>query len=124
MIIRPLPSVAYSANVGGTGTLIGTPPNLILMELLETRYPGGHPLTFGGWMVFSLPDVLINLALVWIILQLYFRTPSWREVCRYRSPLNIMVEKFYPSSAEGQRGRPRTRRRGLACRSCWQTSTR
>ena len=93
MIIRPLPSVAYSANVGGTGTLIGTPPNLILMELLETRYPGGHPLTFGGWMVFSLPDVLINLALVWIILQLYFHTPSWREVCRYRSPLNIMVEK-------------------------------
>ena len=81
MIIRPLPSVAYSANVGGTGTLIGTPPNLILMELLETRYPGGHPLTFGGWMLFSLPDVLINLALVWLILQLYFRTPSWRDLC-------------------------------------------
>ena len=81
-MIRPLLSVAYSANVGGTGTLIGTPPNLILMELLETRYPGGHPLTFGGWMLFSLPDVLINLALVWLILQLYFRTPSWRDLCR------------------------------------------
>ncbi len=28
-------SVAYSANLGGTGTVIGTGPNLILMGLLK-----------------------------------------------------------------------------------------
>ena len=71
-------SVAYSANVGGTGTIIGTPPNLILMEFL-TRY-SGHPLNFGSWMMFSLPDVVVNLLLLWLVLQLYFLRPSLKDL--------------------------------------------
>ena len=38
-------AVAFSANIGGTATLIGTPPNLIMYEYLGA-YPG-HPVTFG-----------------------------------------------------------------------------
>ena len=64
-------SIAYSANVGGTGTIIGTPPNLIFMEFLTSQYPN-HPLNFGSWMLFSLPNVILNLFLLWIVLQLYF----------------------------------------------------
>ena len=72
-------SIACSANVGGTGTLIGTPPNLILMEFLTSQYPD-HPLNFGSWMLFSLPNVIMNLFLLWIILQLYFMgTNSFKE---------------------------------------------
>ena len=70
--------MAYSANVGGTGTIIGTPPNLILMDFL-TVY-SGHPLNFGSWMMFSLPDVLVNLLLLWVVLQLYFLRPSVRDI--------------------------------------------
>lgn len=36
-------SVAYSANIGGTGVVTGTTPNLILMAQLE-RYPGYYSL--------------------------------------------------------------------------------
>ena len=71
--------MAYSANVGGTGTIIGTPPNLILMDFM-TSYTG-HPLTFSSWMMFTLPDVLVNLGLVWIVLQLYFLRPRRRLSC-------------------------------------------
>jgi len=63
--------IAYSCNVGGTGTIIGTPPNMILMEFLQ-QYTD-HPLNFGSWIVFSLPLVAVDLVLVWAILQLYFR---------------------------------------------------
>ena len=71
-------SIAYSANVGGTGTIIGTPPNLILMEFM-TRFTD-HPLNFGSWIMFTLPDVFINLIIVWIILQLYFTRPNIRNL--------------------------------------------
>ena len=64
-------SIAYSANVGGTGTIIGTPPNLILMDYLSSQY-ADHPLNFGSWMLFSIPNVIINLFLLWIVLQLFF----------------------------------------------------
>ena len=48
------------------------------MEFL-TRY-SGHPLNFGSWMMFSLPDVVLNLLLLWIVLQLYFIRPSLRDL--------------------------------------------
>jgi len=67
-------AVAYSANIGGTGTIIGTPPNLILMEFM-TQYTG-HPLNFGSWMAFTLPSVLLNLLILWFVLQLFFIGPK------------------------------------------------
>ena len=28
-------AIAYAANVGGTGTIIGTPPNLVMFEFIS-----------------------------------------------------------------------------------------
>jgi len=71
-------SVAYAANVGGTGTIIGTPPNLILMEFLSDFQD--HPLNFGSWMAFSLPEAILNLFIVWITLCLFFQRHNFRKV--------------------------------------------
>eukprot|EP00092_Neocalanus_flemingeri_P015230 GFUD01016459.1.p1 GENE.GFUD01016459.1~~GFUD01016459.1.p1 ORF type:complete len:521 (+),score=103.80 GFUD01016459.1:27-1565(+) len=71
-------AVAYSANIGGTGTIIGTPPNLILMEFM-TQYTD-HPLNFGSWMVFTIPSVLMNLLILWVVLQLYFMRPNPKQL--------------------------------------------
>ena len=38
-------AIAFAANIGGTATLIGTPPNLVMLEYIN-KYPG-HPVTFG-----------------------------------------------------------------------------
>ena len=77
-------SIAYSANVGGTGTLIGTPPNLILMEFITSRYPD-HPINFGSWMLFSIPNVILNLFVLWFILQLYFKGHNVKELFKCKS---------------------------------------
>ncbi len=47
--------LAYSANIGGTASLIGTPPNLLMLEVLENF--DKHPINFFSWLVLSVPQV-------------------------------------------------------------------
>ena len=71
-------AICFSANIGGTATLIGTPPNLILYEYID-QYPG-HPLTFASWLVLCLPLMMLNLLVCWLWLQLlYLPLPCLRS---------------------------------------------
>ena len=63
-------AIAYSANVGGTGTLIGTAPNLILVEFLSDF--DNQPINFVSWMGFCVPQLIINVFLCWVYLQLFY----------------------------------------------------
>lgn len=49
--------IAIGATVGGTATLIGTPPNLILAGL--TKEITGFEIPFANWMLFAVPMCLI-----------------------------------------------------------------
>ena len=59
--------IAYAASVGGLGTPIGTPPNLIFME--EYRKATGIDVGFLGWMKYGIPVVLLMLPLMWLWLS-------------------------------------------------------
>ncbi len=53
--------IAYAANAGGIATVIGTPPNSVLIGLLENEY---HiEISFLKWMTLGLP---FSILLVWI----------------------------------------------------------
>ena len=58
--------VAYAANVGGLGTLIGTLPNAVLAAFLAETY--GLEIGFGAWMAFGVPLVLVLLPAIWLLL--------------------------------------------------------
>ncbi|EME74015.1 DASS family sodium-coupled anion symporter [Bacillus sonorensis] len=58
--------IGYAGTIGGLGTLIGTPPNLILAASFKTLY--GVEISFGGWMAFAVPVVVILLLAVWLYL--------------------------------------------------------
>lgn len=45
--------IAYAANIGGFATLIGTPPNLVMMAYLKDAY--GIDVIFFRWMIFGIP---------------------------------------------------------------------
>lgn len=57
-------ALAFSANIGGIGTIIGTPPNAIGISFLE----GDEAIGYGHWMLFSLPYVIVMLAFLWLLL--------------------------------------------------------
>ena len=56
--------VAYGAAVGGIGTPIGTPPNVVLMGVFDSTF--GIEITFAEWMAFALPVVAVMLPIVWL----------------------------------------------------------
>jgi sodium-dependent dicarboxylate transporter 2/3/5 len=58
--------VAYSASIGGIGTLIGTPPNLIFAG--SARQLAGREVSFAEYLLIGVPIVLILLPLCWLLL--------------------------------------------------------
>jgi sodium-dependent dicarboxylate transporter 2/3/5 len=60
--------VAYSATIGGIGTLIGTPPNLVFAGVARRMFPDLAELTFLRWLAFGAPMVAIYLPLAWFYL--------------------------------------------------------
>ncbi len=65
-------SVPFAANIGGLGTPIGTPPNAVAMKYLTDDMA----VSFGGWMAFAVPYVIVLLFATWIILNVFFRADT------------------------------------------------
>ncbi|MGL5400802.1 MAG: SLC13 family permease, partial [Plesiomonas shigelloides] len=63
--------VAYSASIGGLGTLVGSPPNAIAAAQLG--------LDFAGWMKFGLPVMLVTMPVMMAVLYLVLR-PNLKHV--------------------------------------------
>jgi len=55
--------LAWSCSIGGLGTPIGTPPNLIFMQVYEEST--GQVISFGQWMSWGVPVVALLLPLAW-----------------------------------------------------------
>ena len=58
--------IAYAASIGGMGTPIGTPPNVVFMGVYEETT--GSTISFATWMAWALPIVLLLLPIAgfWI----------------------------------------------------------
>jgi sodium-dependent dicarboxylate transporter 2/3/5 len=57
--------VAYGASIGGIGTPIGSPTNLVAMGYLEKQ---GLNLGFAQWMIIAMPLMLVMLLAAWAVL--------------------------------------------------------
>ena len=60
--------VAYSASIGGVATLIGTPPNGVLLTQYRTMFPDAPEIGFVQWMIIGVPFTAIMLPLAWLLL--------------------------------------------------------
>lgn len=58
--------IAYAASVGGIGTPIGTPPNLVFMQIYEQST--GNSVSFTQWMSWGVPVVVILVPIIALIL--------------------------------------------------------
>ncbi|MEM6802063.1 MAG: DASS family sodium-coupled anion symporter, partial [Bacteroidota bacterium] len=62
--------IAFSANIGGMATLVGTPPNSVMLGFLQNQY--GIDIGFFQWMKMGLPFALILLSLTYFFLVKVF----------------------------------------------------
>ncbi len=56
--------LAFAANIGGIGTIIGTPPNAIGVSYLT----GDDVIGYGEWMFFAVPFVIVMLLFLWFLI--------------------------------------------------------
>lgn len=65
-------AIAYAASVGGTGTLVGTPPNMVFVGMVQTLYPNAPEVSFIDWMRIGLPFVALMLPVTWFYITRVF----------------------------------------------------
>lgn len=61
-------AVAYGASIGGVGTPIGTPPNIVLLGQLRESFPQAPAITFFAWSKVFFPLVVIFVPIAWLVL--------------------------------------------------------
>jgi sodium-dependent dicarboxylate transporter 2/3/5 len=70
-------AVAYAASIGGVGTLVGTPPNVIFAGAFARLFPAAPPIGFAAWMMIGAPIAIVMTPLSWLFLtRIAFRVPA------------------------------------------------
>ena len=80
--------IAFAANAGGIATVIGTPPNSVLIGLLENQY--NIQISFLTWMSFGLPFSII------MVVAVYFVLVKWMFPCKdilFTASANLISEE-------------------------------
>ncbi len=76
--------IAYAAGLGGIGTIIGTPPNALLVAFLQEHY--GIHVGFGQWMLIGVPVSLVLLLATWV--RLTYRPFHFKSI-----DMHVFLEK-------------------------------
>jgi len=71
-------SIAYACNIGGIGTLIGTPPNALLAGFLLENYD--VEISFARWLMVGIPIVLIMLPIMYVLLSRFVYPVKMKEL--------------------------------------------
>ena len=65
-------AIGYSANIGGTGTLTASAPNVILKGTLKELFPCQNDLTYATWLLYALPIIVVVIILAYFWLMCLF----------------------------------------------------
>ncbi|MEM7568326.1 MAG: DASS family sodium-coupled anion symporter, partial [Pseudomonadota bacterium] len=93
--------LAYSASIGGLGTPVGTPTNLIVIGYLMDQT--GQEISFSQWMLLGVPAVIIMLPAAWFVLtRLAFRLQKL-ETDKGAETLQSRLEALGPTTTPERR---------------------
>ncbi len=82
-------SVIYGSNIGGMGTITGTPANGIYITFLEAhKVPGAASIQFASWLLWAMPLVVCLVVMAWLVIMAVLR--PWRSV---KCTVNITLKE-------------------------------
>ncbi|GAB3550943.1 SLC13 family permease [Arthrobacter tumbae] len=88
--------IAYAASIGSLGTIIGTPPNTLLVGYLQEAH--GIEIGFGEWMLVGVPLAVVMLIIAWFLLTKVLFKPEIDEIPGGRELINKELHKLGPMS--------------------------
>jgi sodium-dependent dicarboxylate transporter 2/3/5 len=90
--------IAFSANAGGIATVIGTPPNSVMIGLLENEY--NIEISFLKWMTLGLPFSIILLIISYLVLVKWMFPNRQLKFKASKHVINSELKKLGPISGK------------------------
>ncbi|RDY59245.1 SLC13 family permease [Flagellimonas nanhaiensis] len=90
--------IAFSANAGGIATVIGTPPNSILIGLLENEY--NTEISFLKWMTMGLPFSIILIGISYLVLVKWMFPNRDLQFNASKEVIQTELKKLGPTSGK------------------------
>ena len=95
--------IAYGASIGGFATLIGTPPNGVLITQMSQLFPEAPEITFSSWMLFALPMSAFYMLAAWLLLTRFIFPLPPTTPFSGRDFINNEIQKLGQMSIEEKR---------------------
>ena len=89
--------IAFSANAGGIATVIGTPPNSVLIGLLENEY--NMEISFLKWMALGLPFSILMIGIIYVVLITFFPSKGL-DFNATKNVIQEQLDKLGPTSSK------------------------
>jgi len=76
-------SLVASTAIGGSLTIIGTPPNLIVSSFIKDL--AGIKMDFGKWLIFGFPTWLLGIPIIFILTKVFSRDKNFTRPSNQKS---------------------------------------
>ncbi|MHA2108601.1 MAG: SLC13 family permease, partial [Candidatus Hodarchaeales archaeon] len=92
--------IAYASTIGGIGSLIGTPPNYIAVDLLQKSK--GITISFIEWFIFGLPVLILLIPITFLYLWIRLKPSISNEAMRIAKLKGINRKREFNTLSKDQ----------------------
>ncbi len=90
--------IAFAANAGGVATVIGTPPNMVMVGLLENEY--NIEISFFKWMLLGIPFSFTMITISYLVLTKWMFPNKQLKFAASKEIINDELRKLGPMSGK------------------------